>query len=90
MAMQDEYLVQAEEMFARVSKTIEAVKDKSSDTASLAIILAAVEETKKVVDPTSAIGRILTAKLIRMAAWKVRGPLDGYLLPHAKNLDKQE
>lgn len=66
-----DYVKQAEDALREVIKTGKAVSDKHDGEASLAIIIAATEEVKKIVDPTSAVGRILVATLLEDAAWRL-------------------
>lgn len=66
-----DYVKQAEQALQEVIRTGEAVANKYPDEASLAITIAATEEVKKVIDPTSAVGRILVATLLEDAAWKL-------------------
>jgi len=65
------YVSQAEQSVKVVVEVGKAVSGKNSDEAALAIILAATQEVKKVIDPTSAVGRILVANILEQAAWKL-------------------
>jgi hypothetical protein len=69
--MADNYSKQAEEALKNVLATGDAVRNKRDREASFAIILAATEEVKKIIDATSAVGRILIATLLDDAAWKL-------------------
>ena len=65
------YVSQGEELLQAVIKVGEAVRSKSSEAGLIAILVAVTEEVKKIVDPTSAIGRILIATTLEDAAWKL-------------------
>jgi hypothetical protein len=66
-----DYDKRAEEALKNVMDTGKAVRQKHDAEASLAIIIAATEEIKKIIDPTSAVGRILLGTLLIDAAWKL-------------------
>ena len=74
----NDYVSQAEKALDTVLTAAKAVASRHSDEASFAIIVATTEEVKKIVDPTSAVGRILLASILDRVASKVGNGHNGF------------
>ena len=74
----NDYVSQAEQIVQKVLEVGRAVSAQHSDVASLAIIIAATQEVEKIIDPTSAVGRILVANVLEQVAWKLGNAHSGF------------